>query len=103
MCIGETLAENEAGQTEAVLERQAREGLANVSAGDIVPPDGRSMLATLVKSKGSDVVLPPEASAPGSATDSVPLVRATLDVPVTPETSAEPPSAVHRRPYRTEV
>ncbi len=35
MCIGETLAENEAGQTEAVLERQIREGLANVSAGDI--------------------------------------------------------------------
>jgi triosephosphate isomerase len=35
MCIGETLAENEAGLTEAVLERQTREGLANVSAGDI--------------------------------------------------------------------
>jgi triosephosphate isomerase len=35
MCIGETLAENEAGQTEAVLERQTREGLANVSESDI--------------------------------------------------------------------
>jgi triosephosphate isomerase len=35
MCIGETLAENEAGQTEAVLERQVREGLVNVSASDI--------------------------------------------------------------------
>ncbi|MCL4507802.1 MAG: triose-phosphate isomerase [Chloroflexi bacterium] len=35
MCIGETLAENEAGQTEAVLARQARDGLANVSAADI--------------------------------------------------------------------
>jgi triosephosphate isomerase len=36
LCIGETLAENEAGQTEAVLARQARESLANVGAGDIV-------------------------------------------------------------------
>ena len=36
MCIGETLAENEAGQTEAVLERQTRDGLADVGAGDIV-------------------------------------------------------------------
>ncbi len=35
LCIGETLAENEAGQTEAVLERQVREALANVSAADI--------------------------------------------------------------------
>jgi triosephosphate isomerase len=35
MCIGETLAENEAGQTEAVLERQTRDGLLNVSAADI--------------------------------------------------------------------
>ena len=35
MCIGETLEQNEAGQTEAVLERQTREGLANVSAADI--------------------------------------------------------------------
>jgi len=34
LCIGETLAENEAGQTEAVLERQLREDLVNVSAGD---------------------------------------------------------------------
>lgn len=32
LCIGETLAENEAGQTEAVLERQVREDLVNVSA-----------------------------------------------------------------------
>lgn len=31
MCVGETLAENEAGQTEAVLERQVREGLMGVS------------------------------------------------------------------------
>jgi triosephosphate isomerase (TIM) len=36
LCIGETLAENEAGQTEAVLERQAREGLANISAADVI-------------------------------------------------------------------
>lgn len=35
MCIGETLAENEAGQTEAVLERQVREGLVNINAVDI--------------------------------------------------------------------
>jgi triosephosphate isomerase len=35
MCIGETLQQNEAGETEAVLERQTREGLANVSAGDV--------------------------------------------------------------------
>ncbi len=35
LCIGETLAENQAGQTEAVLERQAREGLANVGPADI--------------------------------------------------------------------
>lgn len=34
LCVGETLAENEAGQTEAVLERQLREDLVNVSAGD---------------------------------------------------------------------
>lgn len=32
LCVGETLAENEAGQTEAVLERQVREDLVNVSA-----------------------------------------------------------------------
>ncbi|MCS7060944.1 MAG: triose-phosphate isomerase [Anaerolineae bacterium] len=32
LCIGETLAENEAGQTEAVLERQLRDDLVNVSA-----------------------------------------------------------------------
>ena len=31
LCVGETLAENEAGQTEAVLERQVREGLMGVS------------------------------------------------------------------------
>jgi len=31
MCVGETLAENEAGQTETVLERQVREGLMGVS------------------------------------------------------------------------
>jgi triosephosphate isomerase (TIM) len=36
LCMGETLAENEAGQTEAVLERQTREGLANVGEADIV-------------------------------------------------------------------
>jgi len=36
LCVGETLAENEAGQTEAVLERQTRDSLANVSAADIV-------------------------------------------------------------------
>ena len=35
MCIGETLAENESGQTEAVLERQTREGLVNVGEADI--------------------------------------------------------------------
>lgn len=35
MCIGESLAQNEAGETEAVLERQTREGLLNVSAADI--------------------------------------------------------------------
>jgi triosephosphate isomerase len=35
MCIGETLAESEAGQTETVLERQTREGLANISNEDI--------------------------------------------------------------------
>ncbi len=34
LCIGETLAENEAGQTEAVLERQLRDDLVNVSAAD---------------------------------------------------------------------
>lgn len=34
LCVGETLAENEAGQTEAVLERQLREDLVNVSAGN---------------------------------------------------------------------
>ncbi len=32
LCMGETLAENEAGQTEAVLARQVREGLQNISA-----------------------------------------------------------------------
>jgi triosephosphate isomerase len=36
LCIGETLAENQAGQTEAVLERQAREGLANVGPAEFV-------------------------------------------------------------------
>ena len=35
MCIGESLAQNEAGETEAVLERQTREGLVNVSETDI--------------------------------------------------------------------
>ncbi|MFA5836593.1 MAG: triose-phosphate isomerase [Bellilinea sp.] len=30
VCIGETLAENEAGQTVAVIERQVREGLKNI-------------------------------------------------------------------------
>ena len=35
MCVGETLQQNEAGETEAVLERQVREGLANVSPADI--------------------------------------------------------------------
>jgi triosephosphate isomerase len=34
MCVGETLAENEAGQTEAVLSRQIKEGLVAVSAAD---------------------------------------------------------------------
>lgn len=34
LCVGETLAQNEAGETEAVLERQVREDLAGVSAGD---------------------------------------------------------------------
>ncbi len=34
LCIGETLAENEAGHTEAVLERQVRDDLVNVSAAD---------------------------------------------------------------------
>jgi len=32
VCIGETLAENEAGQTAAVIERQIREGLKNIPA-----------------------------------------------------------------------
>ncbi len=32
VCIGETLAENEAGQTAAVIERQMREGLKNIPA-----------------------------------------------------------------------
>ena len=35
MCVGETLQQNEAGETEAVLERQVREGLVNVSPADI--------------------------------------------------------------------
>lgn len=33
-CIGETLEQNERGDTESVLERQVREGLANVIAND---------------------------------------------------------------------
>ena len=35
MCIGETLQQTEPGETEVVLERQTREGLANVSPADI--------------------------------------------------------------------
>ena len=34
LCIGETLEENESGQTEAVLERQVAAGVAGVSAAD---------------------------------------------------------------------
>jgi len=34
-CVGETLAENEAGQTEAVLARQVREGLRDVAGSDV--------------------------------------------------------------------
>jgi triosephosphate isomerase len=34
LCIGETLQENESGQTEAVLERQVAAGVAGVSAAD---------------------------------------------------------------------
>jgi triosephosphate isomerase len=34
LCVGETLAQNEAGETEAVLARQVREGLAGISAAD---------------------------------------------------------------------
>ena len=34
LCVGETLAQNEAGETEAVLERQVREDLVGVSAAD---------------------------------------------------------------------
>jgi triosephosphate isomerase len=34
LCVGETLAQNEAGETEAVLERQVREGLAGINASD---------------------------------------------------------------------
>ena len=34
LCVGETLAENEAGQTRAVVSRQLREGLAGVAALD---------------------------------------------------------------------
>ncbi len=34
LCVGETLAENEAGETEAVLERQVRDGVAGISASD---------------------------------------------------------------------
>ena len=34
VCIGETLAQNEAGETEAVLGRQVRDSLAEVSASD---------------------------------------------------------------------
>ena len=36
LCMGETLAENEAGQTEAVLERQTCEGLANIGEADLL-------------------------------------------------------------------
>jgi triosephosphate isomerase (TIM) len=35
LCVGETLAENEAGQTEAVLERQIQEDLVGVLASDV--------------------------------------------------------------------
>lgn len=34
LCVGETLAQNEAGETEAVLERQVREDLAGIDAAD---------------------------------------------------------------------
>ncbi len=34
VCVGETLAENEAGQTEAVVVRQVREGLKGISSAD---------------------------------------------------------------------
>ena len=34
-CVGETLAEREAGQTLAVLDRQVRDGLADVAADDV--------------------------------------------------------------------
>lgn len=34
VCVGETLAENEAGQTAAVIERQLREGLQGLEVGD---------------------------------------------------------------------
>ena len=34
LCVGETLAENEAGDTEAVLERQVREGVAGILPAD---------------------------------------------------------------------
>lgn len=36
VCIGETLAENEAGQTAAVIERQIREGLKNIPAEQLI-------------------------------------------------------------------
>ena len=35
LCVGESLQEREAGQTFAVIERQLKEGLNNLSAGDI--------------------------------------------------------------------
>jgi len=36
VCIGETLSENEAGQTAAVIERQVRDGLRNIPAEQLV-------------------------------------------------------------------
>lgn len=70
LCVGETLAEREAGSTDAVNERQVRAGLANVAEGDL----GRVVIAyEPVWAIGTG-----KTATPGDAQDAHAKIRAVL-------------------------
>ena len=70
LCVGETLDERKADQTETVLDRQLIQGLAGLSAGDLHPPEHRVRALWAIGS--SDTTPRPTGSA-GARRHSAPL------------------------------
>ena len=71
LCVGETLEQRKANQTEALLDRQLTQGLADVSAGYLNPPEHR--VRTGLGNRQSRTPRYPAAGSGGARRHSAPL------------------------------